>query len=131
MKKSINKVKEFHKCFKQPIESSPTLPDTQVIKLRVLLAFEELDEMVQACQAENLVGIFDALVDQLYILFGTAHVFGMADALEAGLEEVHRSNMTKLGPDKKPLYREDGKVIKSELYEPPNLDKVLKTIYSV
>lgn len=131
MKEGLNKVKEFKQCFRQPINTSPTIPDSHIIQLRVRLAQEELDEMVQACQAENLVGVFDALVDQLYILFGTAHTFGMADALEKGLEEVHRSNMTKLGPDRQPIIREDGKVLKSELYEPPNLEKVLKDVYSV
>ena len=86
---------------------------------------------MDACQTEDCVKVFDALVDQLYILIGTAHAFGMADALEAGFEEVHRSNMTKLDADGKPVYREDGKVIKSALFQAPDLDKVLKETYSM
>ena len=131
MKDLVAKVHEFHKAFGVRIEYSPTLPDSKTMRLRYDLAKEELDEFMDACQTEDHVKIFDALVDQLYILIGTAHAFGMADALVAGFNEVHRSNMTKLDASGKPVYREDGKVIKSELFEAPDLNKVLKEIYSM
>jgi predicted HAD superfamily Cof-like phosphohydrolase len=131
MKNLVSKVYDFHRAFGVGVELSPTLPDAKTMRLRYDLAKEELDEFMDACQTEDCVKIFDALVDQLYILIGTAHAFGMADALEAGFAEVHRSNMTKLDANGKPVYREDGKVIKSELFEAPDLDKVLREIYSM
>jgi predicted HAD superfamily Cof-like phosphohydrolase len=131
MKECIKKIDEFHKAFKIHSESVPTIPDTATVQLRYKLALEELQEFMDACQVEDPVKVFDALVDQLYILLGTAHVFGMADALKEGFKEVHRSNMTKLDENGKPVYREDGKVIKSHLYEKPDLATVLGEIYSV
>lgn len=130
MQNLVDKLKEFNAAFGIKTEYSPTIPDTEVIKLRFKLALEELNEFIDACQTKNHEKIFDALVDQLYILIGTAHMFGMADALEAGFNEVHRSNMTKLDESGKPIYREDGKVMKSALYEPPDLNKVLVETYS-
>ena len=99
------------------------------MELRYKLALEELDEFKEAAAAKDIVGMYDALIDQLYILLGTVHACGMGVALEEGFYEVHRSNMTKLGEDGNPIYREDGKVIKSERYDPPNLQKVLKETY--
>lgn len=129
MQELIKKVKEFQQAFKGPVEYSPTIPNDDVVRLRYNLALEELQEFIDACQVQDHVKIFDALVDQLYILIGTAHVFGMADALIEGFNEVHRSNMTKLNAKGLPEFREDGKVIKSELYEAPDLHKVLTEIY--
>lgn len=131
MVKELSKVEEFHKAFGQPVRYFPVVPDEQTIKLRYDLALEELNEFYLACQTGDKVAIFDALVDQLYILLGTAHTFGFGAALEEGFIEVHRSNMTKLDETGRPVYREDGKVIKSELYEKPNLGKILQEIYSV
>lgn len=130
MQELIKKVKEFHYSFNVPVQHSPYIPDDAIVRLRYNLAMEELQEFVDACQVQDHVKIFDALVDQLYILIGTAHVFGMADALEAGFAEVHRSNMTKLNAEGKPVFREDGKIIKSELYEEPDLHTVLLNTYS-
>jgi predicted HAD superfamily Cof-like phosphohydrolase len=130
MQELINKVKEFQEAFKVHVEYSPTIPNDDVVRLRYNLALEELQEFIDACQIQDHVKIFDALLDQLYILIGTAHVFGMADALIEGFNEVHRSNMTKLNVNGLPEFREDGKVIKSELYEAPDLNKVLTKIYS-
>jgi predicted HAD superfamily Cof-like phosphohydrolase len=130
MKDLLNKVKEFHTAFRLPVEYSPTIPNGDTVRLRYELAKEELQEFMDACQTENHVKVFDALVDQLYILLGTAHVFGMADALVEGFNEVHKSNMTKLGEDGNPIYREDGKVLKSPSYKGPDLHTVLTDIYS-
>jgi predicted HAD superfamily Cof-like phosphohydrolase len=134
MQELINSVKEFHKTFDLPVELSPTLGDSKeamrLAQLRYELGKEELKEFYEAAVKKDLVGVFDALVDQLYILLGTAHCYGMADALVEGFIEVHRSNMTKLGADGKPILREDGKILKPESYEKPDLDSVLRKIYT-
>lgn len=131
MKNYVRKIEEFHKAFKIHWNDTPTIPDAETVRLRYNLGLEELQEFMDACQVEDPVKVFDALVDQLYILVGTAHIFGMADALEEGFREVHKSNMTKLDEQGKPVYREDGKVIKSHLYKKPELEEVLNNVYSV
>ena len=73
----------------------------------------------------DLVGIADALADIVYVAYGTALTYGID--LDAVLHEVHRSNMSKLGSDGKPLIREDGKVLKSERYFPPDIESVLRS----
>lgn len=125
----LRKVAEFNKAFNIENYIVPTIPDEATLELRYKLALEELDEFKEAAAAKDIVGMYDALIDQLYILLGTVHACGMGVALEEGFYEVHRSNMTKLGEDGNPIYREDGKVIKSERYDPPNLQKVLKETY--
>jgi predicted HAD superfamily Cof-like phosphohydrolase len=125
MIEQLGKVEEFHKAFGVPVNYTPVIPDDKTIKLRYELALEELDEFLDACRKKDKVAIFDALVDQLYILLGTAHAFGFGPYLEEGFAEVHRSNMTKLDETGRPVYREDGKVIKSPLYEKPDLVTVL------
>lgn len=125
----LRKVAEFNKAFNIENRMVPTIPDEATLELRYKLALEELDEFKEAAAAKDIVGMYDALIDQLYILLGTVHACGMGVALEEGFYEVHRSNMTKLGEDGNPIYREDGKVIKSERYDPPNLQKVLKETY--
>lgn len=129
MIEQLGKVEEFHKAFGVPVNYKPVIPDEQTIQLRYDLAQEELNEFLEACHNKDVTAIFDALVDQLYILLGTAHAFGLGAALEDGFAEVHRSNMTKLDEFGKPVYRADGKVIKSELYERPNLQRVLDETY--
>lgn len=125
----LRKVAEFNKAFGVENQMLPTVPDKAIIELRYKLALEELDEFKEAAEAGNLTGMLDALVDQLYILLGTVHTCGMGIALEDGFYEVHRSNMTKLDADGKPIYREDGKVIKSDRYDPPNLQRIIKETY--
>ena len=129
MKQMIDDVKAFHNAFNIPTEKLPTIPSKEICDLRYKLALEELDEFKEAVEANDSIEIFDSLVDQLYILIGTAHACGMAQALEEGFKEVHRSNMTKLDADGKPIYREDGKVKKSELFEEPKLEAILTKIY--
>lgn len=125
----LRKVAEFNKAFNIENQMLPTVPDQATLTLRYKLALEELEEFKEAADKEDIVGMFDALVDQLYILLGTVHACGMGIALEDGFYEVHRSNMTKLDKDGNPIYREDGKVIKSERYDPPNLQKIIKETY--
>lgn len=124
MKKQIEQVKEFHKAFNLT-ESQNYKLNQRVCLLRYSLAIEELQEYLIGCGEKDEVEIADALGDQLYILLGTIISHGLEDKIEAIFDEIHRSNMTKLDANGKPIYREDGKVKKSDLFEEPNLEKIL------
>ena len=87
---------------------------------------EENDEYLEAAKAGDMVEIADALGDQLYILFGTILRHGMQDVIESVFKEIQASNMSKLGADGKPIYREDGKVLKGPNYFKPNIKAVLE-----
>jgi hypothetical protein len=82
---------------------------------------EENEEYLEACKNNSLIEIADALGDQLYILCGTILKHGMQDVIQDVFDEIHRSNMSKLGPDGKPILREDGKILKGDGYFKPNL----------
>ena len=97
--------------------------DGSLARLRIALLAEEVDEFVDAVAASDLVAIADALADIVYVAYGTAVTYGID--LDMVLGEVHRSNMSKLGKDGRPLIREDGKVIKSDQYFPPDIARVL------
>jgi predicted HAD superfamily Cof-like phosphohydrolase len=86
---------------------------------------EEVVELLNAGVTGDLVEVGDAITDCLYILIGTAIEFGVADKLPAMFDEVHKSNMSKLGEDGKPIYREDGKVMKGPNYKKPNLIDII------
>lgn len=106
------------------MRTSPTVsigPDQ--VQLRLRLIEEEVAELRAAAETGDLVGIADALADVVYVAYGTAVVHGID--LDAVLEEVHRSNMTKLGADGRPVRRADGKVLKGPHYSPPDLMSVL------
>jgi predicted HAD superfamily Cof-like phosphohydrolase len=116
----------FHGAFGLPVKKSPGVEiDHDLARLRVELLEEEVSEFVVASEKEDLVGIADALADIVYVVYGTALTYGID--LDSVLREVHRSNMSKLGSDGKPLLRRDGKVIKSERYFPPDISSVLGT----
>jgi len=117
-------VGEFHKAFGLPMRKIPGNDiDHALAQLRVDLLEEEVSEFVAASEKEDLVGIADALADIVYVVYGTALTYGID--LDSVLREVHRSNMSKLGDDGKPLIRGDGKVLKSERYFPPDIASVL------
>jgi predicted HAD superfamily Cof-like phosphohydrolase len=117
-------VAEFHMAFNLPIRQLPSTEiDHALARLRVSLLEEEVGEFVAASEKGDLVGIADALADIVYVVYGTALTYGIG--LDAVLREVHRSNMSKLGSDGKPLIRDDGKVLKSERYFPPDIASVL------
>jgi predicted HAD superfamily Cof-like phosphohydrolase len=97
--------------------------DKSLAKLRVTLLQEEVAELVTASEKGDLVAIADALADITYVVYGTALTYGID--LDSVLREVHRSNMSKLGRDGKPLMREDGKVLKSDRYFPPDIESAL------
>ena len=127
MKEQIKKVKDFHIATDVPCYEHPILPSMERIELRNKLIKEETQELVDACERGDLVAIADGLADVLYIAFGTAHEFGLANCLPDCFAEVHRSNMTKLDPvTGKAIKREDGKVLKPATYSPANLLTILK-----
>ena len=126
IKKPINAVKKFHKAFGLGLNDSPIASlDEEKNKLRYNLMKEENEEYLQAAENNDLIEVADALGDMLYILCGTIIEHGMQDKIEAVFDEIQQSNMSKLGEDGKPIYREDGKVLKGPNYFKPNLKKIL------
>jgi|TARA_B110000305_G_C19432453_1_gene636968 predicted HAD superfamily Cof-like phosphohydrolase len=128
IKKPIDAVIQFHEVYGLGIENEPIsdLPK-KIIDLRYNLMKEENEEYLQAAKENDLVEIGDALGDMLYILCGTIISHGFQDKMESIFDEIQRSNMSKLGEDGKPIYREDGKVMKGPNYFKPNLTKILST----
>lgn len=125
MKELIKKVKEFHSAFK--VEDSQNFEKNRdIFKLRYELMKEENDEYVQACVMGDKIEIADALGDQLYVLVGTIIAHGLEHKIEDIFNEIHSSNMSKLGEDGKPVYREDGKILKGPKFFRPDLTKILK-----
>ncbi|MEY4597192.1 MAG: hypothetical protein RLZZ506_1618 [Bacteroidota bacterium] len=125
-KEIIGAVAQFHDAFGIQNNSTPTAALTAAdIQLRFDLMKEENEEYLEAAQNGDLVEIADALGDQLYILCGTILRHGLQDKIIAVFEEIQRSNMSKLDANGKPIYREDGKVLKSELYFKPDIAKIL------
>jgi predicted HAD superfamily Cof-like phosphohydrolase len=121
----INSVAEFHDVFLIGNGTSPSEIPATDYELRYHLLKEENEEYLEACKNGNLVEIADALGDQLYILFGTILKHGLQNKIEEVFDEIHRSNMSKLDENGKPVFREDGKVLKSNLYFRPEIKKIL------
>ena len=123
----INAVEEFHNAFGIESASSPTFDvSEQKIILRYNLMKEENEEYLEAAQNNDPVEVADALGDMLYILCGTILSHGMQHKITEVFEEIQRSNMSKLGSDGKPIYREDGKILKGPHYFKPNIASILK-----
>ena len=93
--------------------------------MRIRLLQEELDEYQEAVEKKDLIEIADALTDLLYVLLGTFVSHGLQDYAEDLFAEVHRSNMSKLDENGAPIFRQDGKVLKSKRFSPPNLNRIL------
>lgn len=139
---SYERVTEFHKVFGHPVSSEPAVIKSDRAMLRLELIREELCELMEAAgfsdsaaqiravyinpdedASQDVVGVADALGDLEYVVNGAALEWGVP--LPDVVTEIHRSNMTKLDSDGNPIYREDGKILKGEAYEPPDLQKVL------
>jgi predicted HAD superfamily Cof-like phosphohydrolase len=120
---NFNKVNVFMDAFGQEVKRSPEFPDLDTVALRYELIKEELQELFVAMAEKDMVEVADALTDILYVTYGAGHAFGID--LDACFREVQRSNMSKLGEDGKPIYREDGKILKGPDYSEPDLKKVL------
>lgn len=153
MKKTgFEHVKEFHQSFGHPVREQPEVPDTKTIKLRLALILEEFIELSEACcktdstksqvylnhliaadialktldesdLSVDLVEVADALTDINYVTYGAGHCFGLD--LDACMQEVHQSNMSKLGEDGRPIYSEQGKIMKGPNYVKPDVAAVL------
>jgi predicted HAD superfamily Cof-like phosphohydrolase len=127
MNKQLASVEKFHDSFRISNKYRPTaaLPP-QTILLRYKLMREENEEYLEAAEEGDLIEIADALGDMLYILCGTILSHGLQNKIEEVFEEIQRSNMSKLDIDGKPIYRADGKVLKSDQYSKPQLAGILK-----
>ncbi|MFT4601649.1 MAG: putative HAD superfamily Cof-like phosphohydrolase [Arenicella sp.] len=122
----IAHVEKFHDSFKIGNNYKPTTELTEGdINLRYKLMAEENDEYLEAAKDGDLIEIADALGDQLYILCGTILKHGMQHKIAEVFEEIQRSNMSKLDKDGNPIYREDGKVLKSDQYFKPDIASIL------
>ena len=119
-------VGDFMEAFGQKVEVDPTWPDFNTRELRLELIQEELDELAQAVDDRDMIQIADALTDLLYVVYGAGHAFGID--LDECFQEVHSSNMSKLGPNGKPIHREDGKVMKGPGYFEPDLEGILGSL---
>lgn len=121
----IKSVEEFHNVFQIGNASEIKLIDEKDYTLRYNLIKEENEEYLEACKNGDIVEIADALGDQLYILFGTILKHGLQHKIEEVYDEIHRSNMSKLDEKGQPIFREDGKILKSNLYFRPDIAKIL------
>ncbi len=126
MKKQLSAVEKFHDSFGINNNYAPTAElSRDTIMLRYKLMREENEEYLEAAEQNDLIEIADALGDMLYILCGTILSHGLQHKIEEVFEEIQRSNMSKLDKDGNPIYREDGKVLKSDQYFKPDLAKIL------
>jgi len=121
---NFESVKNFMQTFGQEVKSKAEFPNEKIVHLRYELIKEELDELNQAIKDKDLKEVADALTDILYVTYGAGHAFGIN--LDKCFDEVQKSNMSKLGSDGKPIYNENGKVMKGPNYFKPNLNKFLK-----
>ena len=115
-------VKDFQTAFRLNQSTKPLLPNEEERKLRIKLLREEFEEYLEGEENNDLVEIADALADLIYIACGTAVSYGIP--LDVVFDEVHRSNMAKL-VNGKPIYREDGKVLKPEGWTPPDIERII------
>ena len=121
---NFQKVKNFMETFGQEVKSSASFSSPKINNLRYNLIKEELDEFKQALDNNDILEVADALTDILYVTYGAGHAFGIN--LDACFEEVQNSNMSKLGNDGKPIYSDQGKVMKGPNYFKPDLSKFIK-----
>ena len=121
---NFDSVKKFMLTFGQDVKDKAGFPDKKIQNLRVSLIDEELEELKQAIKDRDLKEVADALTDILYVTYGAGHAFGIN--LDQCFNEVQQSNMSKLGEDGKPIYNEDGKVLKGPNYFKPDLSKFVK-----
>lgn len=126
-KSTLEQVKEFHETYGLPVSSRPDISDERTNALRINLLAEELDELKEALDDGNIVEVLDALVDLQYVLDGAFLSFGLHHMKEAAFAEVHRSNMSKLDENGKPIRREsDGKILKGPNFFEPDLSQFVK-----
>ena len=120
---NFDSVKKFMLTFGQDVKNKASFPDEKIQNLRVSLIDEELNELKQAVKNRDLKEVADSLTDILYVTYGAGHAFGID--LDKCFDEVQRSNMSKLSKDGKPIYNENGKVMKGPGYFKPDLSKFI------
>jgi predicted HAD superfamily Cof-like phosphohydrolase len=120
---NFNKVGIFMKTFNQEVKNKPSFSTDKINKLRIDLIKEELEELTEAMNNKDLLEVADALTDILYVAYGAGHAFGID--LDKCFDEVQKSNMSKLGQNKEPIYNDAGKVMKGPNYFKPDLSKFL------
>ena len=120
---NFNKVKTFMETFGQEVKTKPSFSTDKINNLRYDLIKEELEELKVAMENKDLLEVADALTDILYVTYGAGHAFGIN--LDKCFDEVQSSNMSKLDENGKPIYNDDGKVMKGPKYFKPNLLKFL------
>jgi predicted HAD superfamily Cof-like phosphohydrolase len=120
---NFNSVKNFMLIFGQEVKKKAEFPEEKIVKLRYDLIHEELAELQEAIQQRDLKEVADALTDILYVTYGAGHAFGLN--LDKCFEEVQRSNMSKLDENGKPIFNENGKVLKGPNYFKPDLKKYI------
>ena len=120
---NFDDVKYFMEIYGQEVKTKSSFPNEKIIQLRYNLIKEELDELSLAIKEKDIIEVADALTDLLYVVYGAGHAFGID--LDKCFAEVQRSNMSKLNIDGKPIYNENGKVMKGPNYSKPNLKQFL------
>ena len=120
---NFEKVGLFMSTFGQEVKKKSELSSEKINSLRLSLIQEELDELIKAIKENDILEVADALTDILYVTYGAGQAFGIN--LDKCFDEVQKSNMSKLGKDGKPIYNENGKVMKGPDYFKPNLSKFL------
>ena len=120
---NFDDVKNFMKIYGQEVKTKSSFPSEKIIQLRYDLIKEELDELSVAIKDKDIIEVADALTDLLYVVYGAGHSFGID--LDKCFTEVQRSNLSKLDIDGKPIYNENGKVMKGPNYSKPNLKQFL------
>ena len=121
---NFQSVKKFMQTFGQEVKNKAIFPDEKIVKLRYDLIQEELTELKEAIHQRDLKEVADALTDILYVTYGAGAAFGID--LDRCFDEVHSSNMSKIGADGKPIYNDQGKVLKGPNYFKPDLNKFVK-----
>ena len=121
---NFQSVKKFMQTFGQEVKGKAEFPNEKTVQLRYELIKEELEELNKAIKDKDIKEVADALTDILYVTYGAGHAFGIN--LDKCFYEVQQSNMSKLGPDGKPIYNESGKVMKGPNYFKPDLNKFIK-----
>ncbi len=120
---NFQSVKKFMETFGQEVKNKAEFPEEKIVKLRLNLIKEELEEFRQAVEKKDIKEVADALTDILYVTYGAGHAFGIN--LDSCFEEVQNSNMSKLGDDGKPIVNDQGKVMKGPKYFKPDLSKYI------
>ena len=121
---NFKSVKKFMETFGQEVKNKAEFPSEKIQDLRISLIEEELSELKEAIKNKDIKEVADALTDILYVTYGAGHAFGID--LDKCFDEVQRSNMSKLDENGKPIFNEQGKVLKGPNYFKPNLEKFIK-----